>query len=404
MALRSLPKRVATRYIGAMTDATNPKILIGASIPRSGHHFLANMMTSYFGPDLYYCETYTPANCCRQVPCTQRGAFRYIYQKSHDRQFKVPADIAEALYLVQYRHPVAEALSDRELDLKDMPGRPSLSWRRTRESYMMWLAAKAAYYRKFHDKWMVQRPQNAVYLDYVDLAGCPDDMMREIIEKSGAELDEARLTRTVEDNGGVVGGTRKKRVPFTPRVNTDSPHYDAELLGVLEDFILKRCPAYGFSRELEGSYEESALYGLILLRDLDEPLPKGETKRFPVAARLAPDHPEILRRLALRALREGRAVPAIKRLEKLLVQHPYFGDAYAVLFKACAEAGRPVPESVLTGNALVACAENAELSIALGAAFEAHGQQVNAMAAFAIASAMDPTNDVARERLAEARK
>lgn len=386
-----------------MTDATNPKILIGASIPRSGHHFLADMMTSYFGPDLYYCETYTPTNCCRQAPCTRRGAFRYIYQKSHDRNFKLPADIADALYLVQYRHPVAEALSDRELDMRDTPGRPSLNWRRTRESFMMWLAAKAAYYRKFHDKWMVRRPQNAVYLDYVDLSTRPDEMMREIVTRSGAALDEARLVQSVEESGGVLGGARKKGVAYTPRVNADSPFYDAELLGVFEDFILKRCPAYGFARELEGSYEGSALYGLILLRDLDEPLPKGETKRFPVAARLAPDHPEVLRRFALRALREGRAVPAIKRMEKLLADHPFFGDAYAVLFKACSEAGRPVPDSVLTGNALIACSESAELSLALGAAFQAHGQHVNAMAAYAIAGAVEPGNDVARERLAAIR-
>ena len=27
--------------------ASNPKVLIGASIPRSGHHFLADMMTAY---------------------------------------------------------------------------------------------------------------------------------------------------------------------------------------------------------------------------------------------------------------------------------------------------------------------------------------------------------------------
>ncbi|MBV9693198.1 MAG: hypothetical protein JO261_05815, partial [Alphaproteobacteria bacterium] len=119
------------------------KVLIGASIPRSGHHFLADMLTRYFGRELYYCESYTPADCCRTVPCTRRGDFRFIYQKSHDRDFRLPADVADALYLIQYRHPVAETLSDRELDLKDAVGRPSLAYRRTREGYMTWLAAKA---------------------------------------------------------------------------------------------------------------------------------------------------------------------------------------------------------------------------------------------------------------------
>jgi tetratricopeptide (TPR) repeat protein len=387
-----------------MTDATTPQILIGASIPRSGHHFLADMMTSYFKRDLYYCESYTPADCCHTVPCLRRGAFNYIYQKSHDRNFKLPSDVAGAVYLVQYRHPIAEALSDRELDMADVPGRPSLAYRRTRSGFMTWLAAKAVYYRKFHDKWMAQRVQNGVYLDYAELSKRPDEMMRDIITRAGATIDEARLVKAVEESGGVVGGMRRKGVAYTPRVNSDSPYYDAELLGALEDFVLKRCPAYGFARELDVPYEESALYGLILLKDPAEPLPKGESKRFLFAARLAPDHPEVLRRFALRGMREGRVVQAINRLEKLIAEHPYFAPAYALLFEACTEAGRPVPESVLTGNALVACAESAELLLPLGAAFEARGFHVNALAAFAIAAAVEPDNEAARERLASARK
>lgn len=387
-----------------MTDATTPQILIGASIPRSGHHFLADMMTSYFGPDLYYCESYTPADCCRTVPCLRRGAFNYIYQKSHDRDFKLAADVAGAVYLVQYRHPIAEALSDRELDVADMVGRPSVAYRRSHAGFMTWLAAKAIYYRKFHDKWMANRLRNGVYLDYAELSARPDEMMRDIITRAGGVVDEARLVKAVEESGGVVGGTRRKGVAYTPRVNSDSPYYDEALFGALEDFILKRCPAYGFARELNGSYEESALYGLILLKDMNEPLPKGENKRFMLASRLAPDHPEVLRRFALRAMREGRLVQAINRLEKMLAEHPYFSGGYAVLFQACAEAGRPVPESVLTGNALVACAESAELSLALGAAFQARGFHVNALAAFAIAAAVEPDNEAARERLATARK
>jgi len=45
----------------------NPRILVGASIPRSGHHFLADMMTAYYGSDIYYCEYYTSPSCCRAV-------------------------------------------------------------------------------------------------------------------------------------------------------------------------------------------------------------------------------------------------------------------------------------------------------------------------------------------------
>jgi hypothetical protein len=385
-----------------MTDTTHPRILIGASIPRSGHHFLADLMTGYFGRDLYYCETYTPANCCKSVPCAKRGDFRYIYQKSHDRDFKLPPDIAEALYLIQYRHPVPEALSDRELDIKDRLGRPSLNYRRTRAGFTTWLAAKAVYYRKFHDKWLAKKLPNAIYLDYAQFIARPDAMMREIVTRSGMELDEARLVQVVEKNGGRLGGAQEDGVAYKPRVNTESPFYDAELLGALEDFVLKRCPAYGFSRELSGSYEESELYGMILLRDMNEPLPKGETKRFKVASRYAPEHPEVLRRLALRTIRDGHVAKGIGRLEDLVSRHPYFAGGYETLFEACADSATPVPESVLTGNALVACSESAELLAALGAAFEEKGLAVNAVTAFSLAATLDPQNDAVREQLAGA--
>lgn len=385
-----------------MTSATanNPKVLIGASIPRSGHHFLADMVTGYFGPDLFYCEYYTLPNCCRTVPCTRRGRHRFIYQKSHDRDFTLPSDVADALYLIQYRHPVPETLSDRELDLQDVIGRPNLNFRSTHAGYVMWLAGKAHYYRKFHDKWIARKLPNAIYLDYPGLVADPDGVMQEIVRRAEAPLDKERLTGVVDKVRGpraATGGSAHK-----PRVVSESPYFDAALLGALEAWILERCPAYNFSRELTGSYEGSELYALILLKDLDEPLPKGETKRFKAAAKLAPEHPEILRRLALRSIREGHAARGIQRLEALIERHPYFGPGYALLFSACADSGTPVPESVLTGDALIACSDKSDLLVQLGAAFEEKGFWVNAIAAYATAGVLAPTNLEVSERLAAA--
>ncbi|MBV9991201.1 MAG: hypothetical protein JOZ72_07890 [Alphaproteobacteria bacterium] len=380
-----------------MPNAQNPNILIGASIPRSGHHFLADMMTGYFGPDLYYCEYYTLANCCKQVPCTRRGNFGTIYQKSHDRDFKLPADVADALYLIQYRHPVPEALSDRELDIKDTLGRPSLGYRRTRAGFMQWLAAKAVYYRRFHDKWMAKRLPNALYLDYAQLSKRPGEIMREILTRSGAAVDEARLKQVVERSGGSRGGGSET---YKPRVVSDSPYFDAELLGALEDFVLKRCPAYGFSRELGGSYEDSALYGLILLKDQNEPLPGGgEGKRFKIAAKLAPDHPEVRRRNIVRMLRENHVTQALKRAEALVADEPLYAPGYELLFRVSADTGTPVPEAALTGNALVACSESAELLTSLSEAFLAAGYSVNAVAAASLAAQLDPDSEDIRDRL-----
>jgi hypothetical protein len=387
-----------------MTSATtsNPKILIGASIPRSGHHFLADMMTGYFGPDLFYCEYYTLPSCCKSVPCTRRGRHRYIYQKSHDRDFKLPGDIADALYLIQYRHPVPEALSDRELELQDRLGRPNLSYRRTHAGYVSWLTGKALYYRKFHNKWIARKMPNAIYLDYPDLSANPKELMAEIVRRAGGIADVARISDVVDKVRAPRTAEDGSVQAFKPRVISDSPYFDAGLLGAFEAWVLERCPAFNFSRELTGSYEESEMYALILLKDSNEPLPKGETKRLKVAAKLAPDHPEIHRRLAMKAIREGHVANGIARLETLLGQHPFFGAGYSLLFAACADSGTPIPESVLNGNALVACSDNAELSMQLGAAFAEKGLWVNAIAAYALANTLDPTSEEASERLAAA--
>jgi len=375
----------------------NPRILVGASIPRSGHHFLADMLTAYYGEDLYYCEYYTPKSCCRSMPCTRRGKHRIVYQKSHDQDFSLAADEKEALYLIQYRQPVPEALSDRELDLKEGSGRPRLAYRKTRAGYLNWLARKAIYYRKFHDKWIAGNIPNAIYLDYGELAADPKKFLRAIVERTTGDADDARLNAVIE----------KTRAPrsnpfFKPRVIADSPYFDAKLLGALEAWVLQRCPLYNFQSELHGSYAGSELYGLILLKDSTEPLPAGEKKRIEVAAKFAPDHPEIQRRLAAKAIKAGRSAEGMKVLEKVIAANPYFGTAYNLLFSASAEVGLPVPDSVLTDDAFVACADSTELAIQLGNAFGDKGVWAKAAKAFELALVLEPENPEASARHAAA--
>lgn len=94
MLSRDVPTR---QCIFEVRMIQSPKILIGASIPRSGHHFLQNLLTKFFGPELHYCEFYSPGDCCQQVPCSRRGDFGIVFQKSHDRNMEVPKSIADAV-------------------------------------------------------------------------------------------------------------------------------------------------------------------------------------------------------------------------------------------------------------------------------------------------------------------
>jgi hypothetical protein len=375
--------------------------MLGASIPRSGHAFLYTLLSGYFGEDLHYCEYYTPPNCCKSIPCIRGQGHSVAFQKSHDRDFKVPRGIEGALYLVQYRHPVPEALSDFELEVRDGFGRTFTAYRQSKEHYVEWLAEKAIYYRKFHDKWMRSRTADTVYLDYEELSTRTADLLRPIILWGKGEVDENRLGAVVEK----ASGTRVGRLPsapetFTPRVVEDSPHFDRELLGAFEDFVLERCPAFGFPRYLSGSYRDSPLYGLIILNDPDEPLPNGTADRLANAAQQAPGHPEIQRRYAQLAFRDRQSDEALERLRILLGQYPFYAPGYRLLFNVCRKSDRPVPEWALTGDALLACSSSADLLTEIGAAFWNNRQLSLAVMALSTAVALDPQHVRAHHLLA----
>ena len=381
----------------------SPKALIGASIPRSGHHFLQNLLSAYYGERLRYCEYYSPPNCCKTFPCTRRGAHSITYQKSHDRKQEVPKDLADAFYIVQYRHPVAEALSDRELDLHDGLGRRSLDYRRSRDYYVSWLALKAIYYRKFHDKWMTNRVSNGVYVDYGALSKDPRPALSAIVGWASGSVDEPLIERVIDQASAKrvsTPATGPAAKTFKPRVVEESPSFDADLLGAFEAYVLERCPNFGFARQLSGSFEKHPLYGLILLEDADEPLPAGATNRFKTAASYAPDHPEIALRLAQKDVNDEKIDEAIASLQALVRRQPYFAAAYKLLFSVSKKAGRPVPASLLDGNSLFGCSKSPDLLVDIGATFLAEEHVVSAITALSLAITTEPDHARANHLMA----
>jgi tetratricopeptide (TPR) repeat protein len=402
---RPPPDRCLARGDAVGTGRDSPKLLIGTSIPRSGHHFLQNMLSRYYGAELHYCEFYNPPDCCKSIPCVKRGSHSLIYQKNHDRDLSLPQDVQDALYIVQYRHPVPEALSDRELDLHDGAGRRTVHYRRTHSYYSWWLALKAIYYRKFHDKWLAQRHPNAVYLDYDDLSQGPAKALNAIIGWASGTVDEARVNSVVEKStvtrvsvGHLGSGARSS---FRPRVVEQSEHFDPELLGAFEAYVLERCPGFRFSRQLSGSFQDHPLLGLILLNDEEEPLPETAVNhRLRAAAELAPDHPEVLLRLAHKEWKSGSAPKALAKLEKLLGENPFFAPGYRLLSTICKQTKQPLPITLLTGDALLACAHTPDTLVDLGAALIEQDGALDAIAALALATVVAPENARAHHLLA----
>lgn len=372
--------------------AEHPKILIGASIPRSGHHFLARLLKGVLGRDLQYCEFYTPPGCCKQMPCTRRTGAAVIYQKQHDRQGEVPQDVADALYVVQHRHPVPQALSDRELNLSDAPARHPAPWRRSRAYHEQWLAAQAAYVRRFHDRWIAAGPPNAIRIAYERLSAEPEAVLAELLAAAGLPPRPDRIAEVVAAERGVrISGALGASRRFTPRRIEDSPAFEPDLHGAYEDWLLPRIPAFGFERLLpEGRVAGHPLAALLLLTDRQEPLPAGETDRLSVAARLAPGHPAIEMLLADRERRAGDRPAAYRRLLSLAERAPYWAPLWPRLFHLAEQQRERVPARLLTGEAMLTLTAEPEVLLR-GAAFLLHDYRATeALAAIGIASEFLP--------------
>lgn len=88
--------RSAQSRLRSLFQASDVVFIFSKSMPRSGHRFLTECLTHYFGPELHYCGFYRPG-CCHRIPCAHPHgdgkANRYFMQKSHDFGFRDSAKL-----------------------------------------------------------------------------------------------------------------------------------------------------------------------------------------------------------------------------------------------------------------------------------------------------------------------
>lgn len=235
-----------------------PVSLLGASIPRSGHHFLVRILRRAYGKELHYCGYYKVAGCCKQIPCTRTAERVVVFQKSHDWDFSLPLGLKNVTYVVQHRHPVPQALSDIELHLGDVARkgrRDNVSNRRDLET---WMARKAHYYKRFHDKWTAEAQENVVRVPYEELAQDPEGTIEKMLARAGAAVPTSKRIEKAVD---VVSGNRGRHREYKPRVVQDSPYFDEELFSAYESLLLAECPRFGYEHMLKPvDYRKTALY------------------------------------------------------------------------------------------------------------------------------------------------
>ena len=169
--------------------------IFSKSMPRSGHRFLADCLSQYFGPELHYCGFYQP-DCCHRIPCTRphdgARANRYFMQKSHDFGFRDSARL-NGKYLIQYRSPIPRLQSN--YDLAVARGTSGQS----KESFLAFAERETVYFINFYRKWVAVPRPNALTLAYEDLIEQQERTLATVIGfiKGDAAIDAGALARAV---------------------------------------------------------------------------------------------------------------------------------------------------------------------------------------------------------------
>lgn len=226
-----------------MAEAPPPTTahIIGASIPRSGHHYIVRLLEAVLGDRFFYCWAYGVMGCCRAVPCAFWGRRQVSFQKSHDLDLTLPTDVEGATYLIQHRTPVPSALSGREFyarsEYEETYGHPIAG---DRGEYAVWLGRLAAYYVGFTERWLLEPPARSLVVDYDDLSARPGEVVRRVLDGIGVDVADAVIDDAVAQIVGRGGPFGEQR--YVARSLESRPYFDRELLAVYESLIVDRLP------------------------------------------------------------------------------------------------------------------------------------------------------------------
>lgn len=176
------------------------------TFPRSGHHFLINILMSYFesaGIEFAYCEYYSH---CRTFPCSDSRLFIY---KNHDFEGDIPI-LDDIDYIVQIRHPYMAIQSFFDISLyhdpqniENLSSKPFKNFFRSKrisnlsyKSFNKFLRAQVSYYRRFCRKWLKIAP---TFIIYEDLVNNPIEKARMVLKRIwNQEVDAEAIKYAVD--------------------------------------------------------------------------------------------------------------------------------------------------------------------------------------------------------------
>lgn len=153
-------------------------VVLGKSLPRSGHHFFIRLLADYLKGDFRYCEIYTNPDCCQVQPCKYKYPGLLFFQKSHD--FKLEDEIPESCkFLIQYRHPIPRLFSDWKLAVSTRDGLVD-----SYESFVKFSNNRKRYYVNFFKKWVVpfREDERFFMMSYESLTGETFEILKRFLK------------------------------------------------------------------------------------------------------------------------------------------------------------------------------------------------------------------------------
>jgi hypothetical protein len=224
-------------FLSAMlTDMAKPLFMIGASLPRSGHHYLEAQLRALLGDDLAYCRSHLN-QCCGEVICARPPDRRWFLRKSHAPRLDLAADLDGVLYVIQHRPP-----RGRMLSLVDFQMARRADFAIEDAAFAArWLAKEAIYSIGFGRKWLTRPPVNAVVINYDDLSGFPHRVVSALLSRMGYECSDERLQSSIDRTSTMRANVRVPE-PYRRRDEGVSPlapgllaEYDALVRSELPD-------------------------------------------------------------------------------------------------------------------------------------------------------------------------
>lgn len=176
------------------------------TFPRSGHHMLISILSSYFEERLNYCEMYhTPNLTIENCEFTN-------YQKTHDFELKEPI-LTNVKYLIQLRNFDDACLSYYRLSkFKYNAGverpikNPKPEVDINSPEYLAWQKKTYTYYFNFVNKWTMNPIPNSKIIYYENLISNPIEQVSSVISfitDEAVNYDKLNLIIKKSDNNGL---------------------------------------------------------------------------------------------------------------------------------------------------------------------------------------------------------